>query len=119
MTEDNTPVAKGISSALGKLYEKQIEQQLGVELQWTGNNGEHLVKNFGRVEVSASRREDWNDNQWHLFVRFGDDGFNVDPGVYAVSKQKAIKEIEEAIESLKKAGAWITNNIKDDNGKSD
>lgn len=34
-------------------------------------------------------------------------------------KQKAIKEIEEAIESLKKARAWIVNNIKDGNGKSD
>ena len=118
MTDKEPPVAKEVKGLLGMVYQKQIAEQLGIApeaLVWKSvSEREEKDADFGRVAVRAVRRKDWDDNKWHIFVAFGDDGRELDPGVYAESKQNAIKEIEKAIENLKKARAWIVNNVEGD-----
>lgn len=117
MAEDKPPVAKSISRTLAEVYDSQIAQQLGIAMgsvKRSEYENEVKEEEFGRVEVKAVRRQDWDDNRWHLYIRFGDGGYECDPGVYSESKQNAIKEIEKAIEGLKKARAWIVNNVEGD-----
>lgn len=61
--------------------------------------------------VRAWRRPEIDNNAWHVYVSYGDRGYECDPGTLGESKEKALQDIEIAIQELQEAEVWIKDNL--------
>lgn len=66
---------------------------------------------FGHVKASATRRTNWDNNDWHVSVTFGDGGWEVEPGVFLASKEEALDRVEKTILALGDVRKWLKENL--------
>lgn len=104
-----------------KLYEKQISQQLGVEVRASGpeDTGTQEEKEFipgwgyneGEMSVKAWRRPP-RFSEWRISIGFGDSGHECDPGIYmSTDKEKILAILKRHREQLDKVEQFIKDNF--------